>query len=233
MKKFFKELKSIFIILAIVFIFRSSILNWYVIPSGSLLPTLKIGDHVVVNKLSYGLMLPLSENRLFSWHEPQRGDVVVFKGNEAVNNVTLIKRVIGLPGDTISFTNGVLTVNGILAKTELVDDKNLLENSGEKINSDEYNVFQESGFSRYPHYIMLKKWGSTTKGETQTWVVPAHKLLLIGDNRDNSKDGRFWGFMDESRIYGRAFRISYSTYSEDDSWLPKFRGQRWFKEITN
>ena len=233
MNKFVKELKSILIIVAVVFIFRSSILNWYVIPSGSLLPTLKLGDHVVVNKLSYGFMLPFLENQLFSWSRPQRGDIVVFKGDEAVDKVTLIKRVIGIPGDTVSFTNGVLTINGVEAKIEQVDSKIPLENTGEDIISDQYNVFKESGFSHAPHYIMLKKYGSMTESETQKWVVPTHKLLLMGDNRDHSNDGRFWGFMDESRIYGRAFLISYSTYSVSGSLFPKFRNERWFNEIKN
>jgi signal peptidase I len=233
MNKFFEELKSILIILAAVFVFRSSVLNWYVIPSGSLLPTLKIGDHVVVNKLSYGVMLPFMENRIFSWDQPKRGDVVVFKGPESDNGITLIKRVVGLPGDTVSFTNGVLTINGVVAKEELLEDLTPFENMGGNETGDGFNLYLESGFSKQPHYIMRRKWGGMTEAESQSWVVPAHKLLLIGDNRDNSADGRIWGFMDESRIYGRAFLISYSTYDVADSWLPKLRNDRWFIKITN
>ena len=233
MNKFLTELKSIIIIVAVVFIFRSTILNWYVIPSGSLLPTLKIGDHVVVNKLSYGLMLPLMENRLVSWAQPQRGDIVVFKGPDSENGLTLIKRVVGVPGDTVSFTNGVLTVNGVLAKEELLDDRQPLETMGGNENGDGYNLYRESGFSQFPHYIMRRKWGGITESETQRWVVAPHKLLLIGDNRDNSADGRFWGLMDEERIYGRAFLISYSTYDAPDTWFPKFRSDRWFQPIKN
>lgn len=233
MNKLLTELKSIIIIVAVVFIFRSTFLNWYVIPSGSLLPTLKIGDHVVVNKLSYGFMLPFMETRIASWAQPQRGDIVVFKGPESENGLTLIKRVVGLPGDTVTFTNGVLTINGVLAKEEVVGDRSPLENMGGNESADGFNLYKESGFSHFPHYIMRRKWGGFTEGETQTWVVPAHKLLLIGDNRDNSADGRLWGFMDEDRIYGRAFLISYSTYDTPDSWLPKFRNDRWFKNIEN
>ena len=233
MNKFLTELKSIIIIVAVVFIFRSTILNWYVIPSGSLLPTLKIGDHVVVNKLSYGIMLPFMETRMTSWAEPQRGDIVVFKGPDSENGLTLIKRVVGMPGDIISFTNGVLTINGALAKEELLEDRSPLENMGGNENGDGYNLYMESGFSHFPHYIMRRKWGGITDGETQSWVVPPNKLLLVGDNRDNSADGRFWGFMDENRIYGRAFLVSYSTYDTPDTWFPKFRSDRWFKTITN
>ena len=221
-------------IVAVVFAFRSSILNWYVIPSGSLLPTLKLGDHVVVNKLSYGFMLPFMETQMFSWGHPERGDIVVFKGPETENGLTLIKRVIGLPGDVVSFTNGVLTINGVLAKEEFLTDKTPLEKSGGNNNlADAYNLYLESGFSHFPHYIMRQKWGGVTEGETQSWVVPEHQLLLLGDNRDNSRDGRFWGYMDENRIYGRAVLISYSTYETPGSWLPKLRNERWFKVIQN
>ncbi len=216
-----------------VFAFRSTILNWYRIPSGSLLPTLKIGDHVVVNKLSYGIMLPFMEDRVYSWDSPHRGDIVVFRAPESENGLTLIKRVVGVAGDTVSFTNGVLTINGTMAHEELVSDRKVLENMGGNENPEDYDLFLESSFSNSPHYTMRKKWGSVTASETQKWVVPAHQLLLVGDNRDNSRDGRYWGFMDENRIYGRAVLVSYSTYDRPDSLLPGFRNERWFSPIKN
>lgn len=233
MKTFLREIKSIVLIVAIVFAFRSSILNYYSIPSGSLLPTLKIGDHVVVNKLSYGFMLPFMENHVVSWAHPSRGDVVVFKGPDSEDGITLIKRVVAVGGDMVSFSNGVLTVNGVKAQETLVTDKKPFENMGGYENQDEYNLFSEAGFSNEPHYIMKKKWGGLTEGETQTWVVPPHQVFVMGDNRDNSKDSRYWGFMDDSRLYGRAFLISFSTYDKPNSWLPHFRGDRWFQKITN
>ncbi|WP_161597747.1 signal peptidase I [Fluviispira multicolorata] len=233
MSKMANELKSIFYIIAAIFIFRSSILNWYVIPSGSLLPTLKIGDHVVVNKLSYGIMLPFMQTRIYSWDQPQKGDIVVFEGPDKENKITLIKRVIGVGGDKVKFTNGILTVNGILAKQELQTDRSPLKNLGGNESAENLNLFIESGFSKHPHFILKKKWGGMTDGETQTWVVPEGKLLLVGDNRDNSQDGRFWGFMDEKNIYGRAFTIAYSTYDRENSIIPGLRNDRWFKELTN
>ena len=192
MNRLINELKSILFIVTAIFIFRSTFLNWYVIPTGSLLPTLKIGDHVVVNKLSYGIMLPFMQTRIFSWSQPDRGDIVVFQGPESENQLTLIKRVVGLPGDKITFTNGILTINGVLAKQELQIDRTPLENLGGGETADSFNLFVESGFSKYPHYILKRKWNSLTDAETQTWVVPPNKLLVLGDNRDNSSDGRFW-----------------------------------------
>lgn len=233
MNKLINELISIFLIVAAVVIFRSSFLNWYVIPTGSLLPTLNIGDHIVVNKLSYGFMPPFMENRIYSWDEPKRGDVVVFQGPESEGHLTLIKRVAGIGGDQVTFTNGVLTINGVTAKETLQTDRTPLKNMGGDDDQDNVELYQEFGFSQQPHYILKKKQGSFTNQETRVWQVPAHKLLLLGDNRDNSADSRFWGFMDENRIYGRAFMISFSTYTKPGSIIPRFRGDRWFKKITN
>lgn len=232
MKRILQEARSILIIFAIVFAFRSSFLNWYVIPTGSLLPSLKIGDHVVVNKLSYGFMLPFMNTQLFSWNAPDRGEIVVFKGPKGEKDLTMIKRVVGLPGDKVSFTNGILTINGVEAHETPVYDANVREHFGGNETADGFDVYEESGFSQNPHYIMRLKYGGYTAHDARTWVVPPHKLLLVGDNRDNSADGRFWGYMDENRIYGRAFMISYSTYSQDGSVLPKLRNDRWFAKIS-
>lgn len=232
MKRFFREAKSLLIIFALVFTFRSSILNWYVIPSGSLLPSLKIGDHVVVNKLSYGFMLPFMNTQVLSWGSPKRGDIVVFKGPKGEKDLTMIKRVVGLPGDVVSFTNGVLTVNGVQAKETQVYDTKIRENFGGGEIASPFNIYEESGFSKAPHYIMRLKSDSPTEQDKRVWIVPENKLLLLGDNRDNSADGRFWGYMDIKRIYGRAFGITYSTYRENGSFVPKFRSDRWFAKIT-
>lgn len=229
--KFLKEIKEIFIVLVFVFLFRSTILNWYSIPSGSMLPTLKIGDHVVVNKLSYGIMPPFLETRIFSWDEPKKGDVVVFQGPASEGAQVLIKRVVGTAGDRVSFENGVLTVNGLAAQENLEIDRNILSDLGTNDDLSNYFLVSESGFSKNPHFILRKKNGGITSTETKTWVVPKGKVFCIGDNRDNSYDGRFWGFIDEKSIYGRAFMISYSTGTQG-VW-PHFRNDRWFMKITN
>ena len=231
--KLMDELKSIIIIVSVIFVFRSTFLNWYVIPTGSLLPTLKIGDHVVVNKLSYGIMLPFMQTRIYSWGQPQRGDIVVFQGPESENSLTLIKRVVGIPGDKVTFTNGILTINGVLAKQEFQPERAIMENLGGGETGENYNLFLESGFSKVPHFILKRKMNSMTDNATQVWVVPPGKLLLIGDNRDNSADGRFWGFMDQDRVYGRAFAVAYSTYDKEGSIIPGFRNERWFIKVEN
>lgn len=155
--KFLKEIKEIFIVLVFVFLFRSTILNWYSIPSGSMLPTLKIGDHVVVNKLSYGVMPPFLETRIFSWDEPKKGDIVVFQGPASEGAQVLIKRVLGTAGDRVSFENGVLTVNGVVARENLETDRSILIDLGTNDDLSNYFLISESGFSTNPHLILRKK----------------------------------------------------------------------------
>ncbi|MBX9702981.1 MAG: signal peptidase I, partial [Silvanigrellaceae bacterium] len=232
--KLIDELKSILVIVSIIFFIRSSLINWYVVPTGSMLPTIKIGDRTVVNKLSYGFMLPFMETRMFSWDSPKRGDIVVFKGPESQNGLTLIKRVVGISGDVVKFTGGVLTVNGVLAKETLQDDRKVLDDIDLSEDTESKYLFLESDFSKFPHFILRKKFGGPTNNETKTWVIPQNKLLLVGDNRDSSLDGRAWGFMDENRIYGRAFLVSYSTSNyHQKTLIPVFRSDRWFKLIEN
>ena len=229
--KFLKEIKEIVIVFVIVFLFRSCILNWYLIPSGSMLPTLKIGDHVVVNKLSYGFMLPFMETRILSWEKPKKGDIVVFQGPSSEGSQVLIKRIVATAGDRVSFENGVLLINGVASKETLEIDRSILDDLGNNDDISDYFLISESGFSKYPHFILRKKNGGITSTENKTWVVPEGKVFCIGDNRDNSYDGRFWGFTDEKTIYGRAFLISYSTGSKG-TW-PHFRNERWFMKLTN
>jgi signal peptidase I len=232
MKGFLKELKAILIIVFIIFVIRSSFVNWYEIPSGSMLPTLKIGDRVLVNKLSYGFMLPLMETRIFSWGQPDRGDIVVFQGPSQEEGRTLIKRVVGIGGDVIHFQQGVLVINGKPTTETLLQDRNTLNDMGDFENPEAYNLYLEAGASQTPHYILRRRGDSLTERETQSWVVPQGQLLLIGDSRDNSLDGRFWGFMDEKNVYGRAVLIPFSLYNDGSgSWIPDFRGDRWFMEL--
>ena len=236
-----KEFRDILIIIAVFICFRSSILNWYTIPTGSMHPTLMAGDHVMVNKLSYGLMLPFMHTRLFGWDEPKRGDVMVFRDKHDQKTIwavlfprNLIKRVIGIGGDHVSFTQGVLTINGVPLKEELQLDRSVLT----ELKDEDYSevqgrlLYKESGASKVPHYVLREAYGGITNTETRTWVIPPNKLLVMGDNRDGSLDGRFFGLLDVEDIYGRAFLVTFSI----KNWnfiIPEFRPSRWFMPITN
>ncbi|MEN9808768.1 MAG: signal peptidase [Pseudomonadota bacterium] len=225
-------LRDVVVIIAVMVVLRSSIVNWYVIPTGSMLPTIKIRDHVLVNKLSYGLMLPFMETQIFSWDTPKRGDIVLF--DSPMEHITFVKRVIGVGGDNVSFDNGVLQINNERVGEQLQEDRTLLEDMGDgsACNTGEGKSLYVEKFnnSEHFHYILRSVKGGNTNLETRTWTVPAGKLLVVGDNRDCSNDGRYWGYVDSERIYGKAVRVFYSINS-GEGWLPKFRTDRFFAKL--
>jgi signal peptidase I len=219
--RWLNELKDILFLICLIFLIRSTIVNWYFIPSDSMLPTLDVGDHIIINKLAYGLILPFMDKQTMTWNSPKRGELVVFESPQSEGKQTQIKRVIGIPGDTISFQNGVLTINGVQAK-EIFKGTNPI--------SSENDLIVENGFSKRPYEIFRKKNGGLTFYETQTWKVPSGSFFCLGDNRDNSYDSRFWGLVDQKHIYGKAFLVLYSTGGKNNIW-PHLRGDRWFKPI--
>lgn len=230
--------RDVFVIIAFMVVLRSSIVNWYVIPTGSMLPTIKLKDHVLVNKLSYGLMLPFSGTQILSWDEPKRGDIVLFESpmdrTTDGKSVTFVKRVIGVAGDTVSFENGVLSINGDLVSEEIQEDRSILVDMGDPTScnsGDGKNLFVETfkGDSQ-GHFILRNARGGYTNNETKIWSVPQKQLLVVGDNRDCSNDGRFWGFVDVDKIYGKAVRVFYSIDSSQGGF-PSFRTDRFFAKL--
>ncbi len=186
--------KSFFPVLFVVLVLRSFLYEPFQIPSGSMLPTLKIGDFILVNKFNYGLRLPVLGTKVFSVGDPQRGDVMVFKfpGNHKIN---YIKRVVGLPGDTISYRNKQLRVNGDLMSLKLIAQL--------PPGSPRFQLLQEQlGDVNHRIYINLMPGGRS--GE---WVVPQGHYFVMGDNRDNSNDSRFWGTVPDKLVVGEAVSV--------------------------
>ncbi|WP_421849578.1 signal peptidase I [Marinomonas sp.] len=196
--KFVVEVKSYFIIIAVIFGLRSFVVEPFQIPSGSMLPTLKIGDFILVNKFDYGLRLPVLNTTIIPTTEPKRGDVVVFK-YPLDPSLNYIKRLVGLPGDQVSYHNKVLTVNGqqvskeFLAKLpiSLNPDQEPVDLFSENLGGVQHDIYNSYRFT--PH-----------EGE---WTVPAGHYFVMGDNRDNSADSRFWGFVPDENMKGRAFYV--------------------------
>jgi signal peptidase I len=188
--------RSTFPVLFIVMIIRSFIVEPYKIPSGSMIPTLKIGDFILVNKFNYGLRLPVIGTNIYNVGAPKFGDVMVFKqpGKESIN---FIKRVIGVPGDIISYVNKKFYINGVAI------DKDLLNNTTDIATN--FSLFNEC-IGDNCHYIQTNnnKFNLAAEG---TWKVPANMYFVAGDNRDNSHDSRFWGFVPDKNIVGKAFYI--------------------------
>ena len=227
------ELVKIAVMLAVVGLLRSSVVGFYVIPTGSMLPTIKLNDRLITNKLAYGLMLPFAETQIISWGKPQRGDIVLFEypaENEA-DRVTFVKRVIGLEGDSLSFANGVLQING-QAVEEVVDTQRdfLSDMTSDPQDAADKALIKERLPNGVEHHILRMTEGGQTRFESRQWKVPAGKLMVIGDNRDGSNDSRAWGFVETKKIYGKAVRIFYSSVPHD-GWFPRFRTDRFFQPL--
>jgi signal peptidase I len=190
--------KSFFPVLFIVFFFRSFLLEPFQIPSGSMIPTLEVGDFILVNKFTYGVRLPVLNTQVIPVNKPQRGDVMVFFPPHAPDTY-YIKRVIGLPGDHISYINHVLTINGQVIPEKLVAMLPPL--------SPKWRLVKETidgkEFTTYKHLVP----GELSRNKS--WVVPEGHYFMMGDNRDNSLDSRGWPnpFVSEDAIVGKAFAV--------------------------
>lgn len=227
MKKSLKEeLKQIAIFIVIIIIIRSSVLGLYIIPTGSMLPSIKLDDRLIANNLAFGLMLPLMETQVIHWANPTRGQIVLFHSPQ--DDHVLVKRVMGIGGDRLSFKNGVLQINGVSVHEEEVKDRSILADMGE--NADDKTLYLESDYGGPAHYILRSTVGDRTFYETREFLVPEGKVFCMGDNRDGSLDSRIFGPIDVDKLYGRARIVFYSTIPHE-GLLPEFRTDRFFKPL--
>lgn len=185
---------------------RWAVVEPFVIPSGSMIPNLLVYDHILVKKFYYGLHWPFSTRWMVKWREPQRGEVLVFRYPENPD-VYYIKRLIGLPGDHVLIEDGRITING--EKWELTP----LENS-ELSDSGTFNYFQESiPQSSDKHIVRFFKDRPFGEQDPRNLTVPENQYLFMGDNRDQSSDGRVWGFVRDEYIVGKSWLIWLSCHS--------------------
>lgn len=193
--------KSFFPVLLVVMILRSFILEPFRIPSGSMMPTLLIGDFILVKKYEYGIRLPVVHTKLTEGNKVERGDVVVFRfPNDPT--VDFIKRVVGLPGDTISYYNKKLSVNGKLVDIEF---DRLYEGQGTGADNMAGHEIYNASMDDVNHtYMNDPKAELSVNG---TVVVPSGQYFVMGDNRDHSNDSRYWGFVPEQNLVGQAFMV--------------------------
>lgn len=205
---------SFFPVILIVFVLRSFLFEPFKIPSGSMIPTLLVGDFILVNKFAYGIRLPVINTKVIEVGNPQRGDVMVFRYPEDPS-LDYIKRVVGLPGDTVSYQNKHLTINGQAIPEEKVADylhpERLYysEQYVEKLGNVEHKLLNDSDApafipdaSRFPY-----RENCTYNASGVVCTVPQGHYFMMGDNRDNSRDSRAWGFVPEQNIVGKAFFI--------------------------
>jgi len=193
--------RSLFPILLIVLLFRSFLFEPFKIPSGSMIPTLLIGDFIVVNKFAYGLRLPVLNRKVVSIGEPERGDVVVFR-YPVDPKVNFIKRMVGLPGDTITYRDKQLFINGEALSTVA---QGRYASSDIKCDTPRADaMLMEEKLGDANHDILIHE---NSAGRNQQWVVPEGHYFVMGDNRDRSNDSREWGFVPDDNLMGRAVGI--------------------------
>jgi signal peptidase I len=191
--------KSFFPVILAVLLLRSFLVEPFRIPSGSMMPTLLVGDFILVNKFAYGIRLPVVNTKVIDIDEPERGDVVVFRYPKDPS-VDYIKRVVGLPGDTIRYANKVVYVNGQPAG-QVPAGVYLGKGSGVSMSGASKRREQLGDLQ---HDILVMPRSPGVQGE---YVVGEDEYFVMGDNRDNSNDSRYWGTVPEENLVGKAFRI--------------------------
>ncbi len=202
--------RAFFPVLLCVLVLRAFVFEPFRIPSGSMMPTLLVGDFILVNKYAYGLRMPVWQNRITEGEKPQRGDVVVFRYPKDESQ-DYIKRIVGLPGDHVSYYNKKLSINGKPMKLEAdgiyqgLAERNQMPNATgcDRIGTSCQIYIEEIGDRK--HTIMLNPGGSF--GVSGEIFVPEGHYFVMGDNRDHSNDSRLWGFVPEANLVGRAVMI--------------------------
>jgi len=188
--------KAFFPVLLIVFLLRGFLVEPFRIPSGSMIPSLYIGDFILVNKFAYGVRMPVFNKKLVEIDDPQRGDVVVFKYPRDPS-IDYIKRVVGVAGDHIAYYNKVLYVNGKPVKRKF---ESAYAGPGEKLTANKY--IEDLHGVKHEMLIIPSRPGLDAE-----YIVPEGHYFMMGDNRDNSNDSRYWGVVPDKYIVGNAFRI--------------------------
>lgn len=196
--------RSLFVVFLVVFLIRSFLIEPYIVPSGSMLPTIQLGDFVLVNKFSYGVRIPFIGVKVIPISEPHTGDIAVFK-DPANPQISLIKTVIGVPGDHISYINKQLYINNKPVSQEYLGTTAEVANA--PLGSVEVKEYK-SDIGGKIHDIYTSP--IVPSKDFKDLVVPPNSYFVMGDNRDDSDDSRVWGFVPEKNLTGRAFLIFFS-----------------------
>ena len=205
---------GLFPVICAVFLLRSFLFEPFKIPSASMVPTLLVGDLILVNKYHYGVRLPVINKKIVPNNDPQRGDVMVFR-YPSDTSIDYIKRVVGVPGDEVAYLNKRLFLNGQPVPTKPLgeyydeDSRRYAQSASEKLGTVEHKVLTHK---EVPPFMMAVedfpfKENCRYSAEGVTCKVPAGHYFMMGDNRDNSQDSRYWGFVPDRNIVGKAFLI--------------------------
>ena len=205
---------SFFPVIVVVFLLRSFVVEPFKIPSGSMIPTLHIGDFILVNKFDYGIRLPIINKKVISIGYPKRGDVMVFRYPEDPS-LDYIKRVVGLPGDTVEYRNKRLIINGKLVPEREIKDylskstMQFYKRYVEDLGGVQHQILIDPNAPAYVSQVLPHPDAKDCHYNREGFVchVPPGHYFMMGDNRDNSSDSRVWGFVPDANIIGKAFFI--------------------------
>jgi len=220
-----RDWRGFVLFVAVMLVFRSAIADWNQVPSGSMKPSILVGDRIVVDKLAYDLRIPFTLTRIARWSEPGRGDVVTFPS--PVDETLYVKRVIGLPGDVVELRRNRLIINGKAARYTALTEVQIDALDVEA--KDRYAFYYEE-IGPMRHVVMLRH--DRAESAYQSFaptVVPQGQYLMLGDNRDDSGDFRQIGWVGRERILGRAHAIAFSLDYEHH-YAPRLR--RFFEGLT-
>jgi signal peptidase I len=213
LKKLIQENKAFIVFMLLMFVFRSVIADWNNVPTGSMKPTILEGDRILVNKMAYDIRVPFTHISLLQLANPERGDVVIF--DSKASDKRLVKRVIGIPGDTISMLNNRLTINGKALPYHIKQGNPEMLDVVENLDGINHEI--RVHLKANPQY--------TSFGPIK---VPDDQYLVLGDNRDNSADSRVIGLVPRAEIVGRSSEVIMSL-NYDNYYLP--RTERFFKDL--
>ena len=215
--------KPLVIIIFVVSTFRSAVADWNDVPTQSMEPNILVGDRILVNKLAYDLKIPFTKQRIARWSSPQRGAIIVFFHPD--NGERMVKRVIGTPGDSIELRNNKLYINGSVASYQ---PTNLPNDEIVDLSDPPPHNFLIETFDDESHPLMLQPKRRSRRSYSTQGKIPDNMYFVMGDNRDNSGDSRFWGFVDRDLIMGEviglAFSLDYNNY-----YLPRW--ERFFRAL--
>ena len=220
MRKWWKEQRSFVLFLLGLGLFRTAVADWNPVPTGSMRPTILQGDVVLVNRLAYQLKLPLTDVVLLRTQDPQRGDVVTF--SSPVDGTRLIKRVVGLPGDHVAMRDGRVWLNG--QAVALGAEEWVMEPDEQGTPSWNARRQWEQLTADTPAHQVQHLQGVASRRDFDGVVVPPEHYLVLGDNRDNSADSRYIGWVPRERLIGRAHRVLVSVDLLGNGWP---RWSRW------
>jgi len=221
--------EAIVVAVLIALCLRSFVIEAFKIPSGSMIPTLKIGDHIFVNKFIYGLRIPYTKIRFFQFRTPKRGEVIVFIFPND-NSKDYIKRVVGTPGDTLEMKQGTLFINGEPVSKVVQAERAILKDIE---NQEALNLYKETT-GQTTHYTLYYTPSYKEPEDFGPITIPPNKLFVMGDNRDNSSDSRAWRFVPMENIKGKALFVWLSLNTEHTFSflrLPTIRWKRFGKII--